>query len=87
MITQPIGLENFLLIFNWLKFFNFFRKLSISCSIPDVCKIFLLAMNHQNILNIVVFWLVTIELFDKFVAKDLDKLCVSNDHEGYNISH
>ena len=86
MITQSISPKYFLMIFIWLKFFNFFCQFSIPCSIPNIRKIFLLSMNHQNIFNIVVLWLVPIELFDKFVTKNLDKLCVSNDHEGNNIS-
>ena len=86
MITQTISAKDFLLIFIWLKFFNFFYQLSIPCSISNIRKIFLLSMNHQNIFNIVVLWLVPIELFDKFIAKDLDKLCVSYNHERNNIS-
>ena len=47
----------------------------------------LLSLNHEDILDVVVLGLVSVELLDKLIAKDLNELSVSYDHVWHYISN
>lgn len=66
---------------------NFFCQLAIPRCLANISKVILLSLNHEDILDVVVLGLVSVELLDKLIAKDLNELSVSYDHVWHYISN